>query len=141
VSEKQLFVVLHIQRFVNLEVYKSFRCEAYAVKLQPMIVDGVHYINNALSNGKRILAEGANAAMLDLDFGTYPYVTSSTTTAGGVATGLGMYVADSCDKHALVGVPAAILVVCPDQRSQQTGLHHGRCEGIHDSCWWRSVPH
>lgn len=62
-----------------------------------MIVDGVHYVNNALNTGKRILAEGANAAMLDLDFGTFPYVTSSTTTAGGVATGLGMWVTWSVD--------------------------------------------
>ena len=55
-----------------------------------MIVDGVQFINRAYSEGKKILAEGANAAMLDLDFGTYPYVTSSTTTAGGVSTGLGL---------------------------------------------------
>jgi len=55
-----------------------------------MIVDGVHLINNAYNSGKRILTEGANAVMLDLDFGTYPYVTSSSTTAGGVCTGLGL---------------------------------------------------
>ena len=55
-----------------------------------MIVDGVQFINEAYNGGKKILAEGANAAMLDLDFGTYPYVTSSTTTAGGVSTGLGL---------------------------------------------------
>jgi len=55
-----------------------------------MIVDGVHYINEAYNSGKRIITEGANAAMLDLDFGTFPYVTSSTTTAGGIATGLGL---------------------------------------------------
>ena len=55
-----------------------------------MIVDGVQFINQAYAQGKKILAEGANAAMLDLDFGTYPYVTSSSTTAGGVCTGLGL---------------------------------------------------
>lgn len=59
-------------------------------RVLPMIVDGVAYVNQAHREGKRILTEGANAAMLDLDFGTYPYVTSSTTTAGGVATGLGL---------------------------------------------------
>lgn len=55
-----------------------------------MIVDGIQLINQAHKNGKRILTEGANAVMLDLDFGTYPYVTSSSTTAGGVCTGLGL---------------------------------------------------
>ena len=40
--------------------------------------------------GKKIITEGANAAMLDLDYGTYPFVTSSSTTAGGISTGLGL---------------------------------------------------
>ncbi len=58
--------------------------------LQPMIIDSVTYLNDASKAGKSILTEGANAAMLDVDFGTYPFVTSSTTTAGGVCTGLGL---------------------------------------------------
>mmetsp|Transcript_2255 Transcript_2255/g.2645 ORF Transcript_2255/g.2645 Transcript_2255/m.2645 type:complete len:246 (+) Transcript_2255:2-739(+) len=55
-----------------------------------MIVDGVHFVNDAYKNGRKIITEGANAALLDLDYGTYPYVTSSTTTVGGVSTGLGL---------------------------------------------------
>ena len=47
-------------------------------------------LNKAIHSDKRILFEGANAAMLDLDFGTYPYVTSSNTVAGGICTGLGV---------------------------------------------------
>ena len=43
-----------------------------------------------MSAGKRVLVEGANAAMLDIDFGTYPYVTSSNCSIGGVCTGLGI---------------------------------------------------
>ncbi len=54
------------------------------------IVDGVHWINEQHSKGKKILIEGANAALLDLDFGTYPYVTSSNPTVGGCLTGLGL---------------------------------------------------
>lgn len=57
-----------------------------------MIVDGVLMVNQAHRAGKRIITEGANAALLDLDFGTYPYVTSSSTTAGGICTGLGLCV-------------------------------------------------
>lgn len=47
-------------------------------------------LNSALDQKKRILVEGANALMLDLDYGTYPYVTSSATAIGGVCTGLGI---------------------------------------------------
>ncbi len=54
------------------------------------IVDSEHYINNALKDGKRILAEGAQGSMLDIDFGTYPFVTSSNTVAAGACTGLGI---------------------------------------------------
>ena len=52
--------------------------------------DTVEYINEAWESGKRILVEGANATMLDLDFGTYPFVTSSNPSVGGVASGLGL---------------------------------------------------
>eukprot|EP01102_Stenamoeba_stenopodia_P022710 TRINITY_DN9566_c0_g1_i1.p1 TRINITY_DN9566_c0_g1~~TRINITY_DN9566_c0_g1_i1.p1 ORF type:complete len:434 (-),score=109.72 TRINITY_DN9566_c0_g1_i1:127-1428(-) len=62
----------------------------YAKRLEPFIVDGVEYINSAYYSGKKILVEGANAALLDIDFGTYPYVTSSNCTVGGVMTGLGL---------------------------------------------------
>jgi adenylosuccinate synthase len=54
------------------------------------ITDSEHYINNALQQGKRILAEGAQGSMLDIDFGTYPFVTSSNTVAAGACTGLGI---------------------------------------------------
>lgn len=53
-------------------------------------MDGVAFIHQALLSNKRVLCEGANALMLDLDFGTYPFVTSSSTCIGGVCTGLGI---------------------------------------------------
>lgn len=56
-----------------------------------MILDGVEYIHSMINDpSKRILAEGANALMLDIDFGTYPFVTSSNTSVGSVCTGLGV---------------------------------------------------
>lgn len=55
-----------------------------------MIIDGVEWINTEYNKGSRILAEGANACLLDIDLGTYPYVTSSSTSIGGVPTGLGI---------------------------------------------------
>ncbi|HLW41728.1 MAG TPA: adenylosuccinate synthase [Flavobacterium sp.] len=53
-------------------------------------IDSEFYLNNALKEGKSILAEGAQGSLLDIDFGTYPFVTSSTTTAAGACTGLGI---------------------------------------------------
>jgi adenylosuccinate synthase len=53
-------------------------------------VDSEYYIDDALRAGKRILAEGAQGSMLDIDFGTYPFVTSSNTITAGVCTGLGV---------------------------------------------------
>lgn len=54
------------------------------------IVDSESYIHKAQDAGKKILAEGAQGSLLDVDFGTYPFVTSSTTTAAGACTGLGV---------------------------------------------------
>lgn len=55
-----------------------------------MIKDTVVILNQALEQGKKVLAEGANATLLDIDFGTYPYVTSSQTSVGGIISGLGV---------------------------------------------------
>uniref|UniRef100_A0AAQ5XES8 Adenylosuccinate synthetase n=1 Tax=Amphiprion ocellaris TaxID=80972 RepID=A0AAQ5XES8_AMPOC len=63
----------------------------YVEQIKPMVRDGVHYMYEALHGPpKKIVVEGANAALLDIDFGTYPFVTSSNCTVGGVCTGLGM---------------------------------------------------
>lgn len=66
------------------------RYKKYAEDVDHMIVDGVQFVNEAYDRGEKIITEGANAAMLDMDYGTYPFVTSSSTTAGGIATGLGL---------------------------------------------------
>ncbi|KAF9562747.1 AMPSase 1 [Agrocybe pediades] len=66
------------------------RYKELAERLRPYVVDSVVYIHKAISSGKRVLVEGANALMLDIDYGTYPFVTSSSTAIGGVCTGLGI---------------------------------------------------
>lgn len=53
-------------------------------------IDSEEYLNQAMKSGKTILAEGAQGSLLDIDFGTYPFVTSSNTTAAGACTGLGV---------------------------------------------------
>lgn len=62
----------------------------YAKRLAPHLVDCSLYLNNALNANKRMLAEGAQGTLLDMDHGTYPFVTSSWPTAGGTMIGLGV---------------------------------------------------
>lgn len=68
--------------------------EAWFESLQSLrrldFVDGELYINEAINQGRKVLAEGAQGSMLDIDYGTYPYVTSSNTITAGVCTGLGV---------------------------------------------------
>lgn len=54
------------------------------------LIDSEHFINNAIQSGKKVLAEGAQGTMLDIDFGSYPFVTSSNTICAGACTGLGV---------------------------------------------------
>lgn len=61
-----------------------------AKRVQPHVVDGVGFINAALERGERILAEGAQGTLLDVGFGTYPFVTSSATVAAAAPLGLGV---------------------------------------------------
>ena len=76
-----------------------------SAQLKPFITDTIVCLNDAHDAGKRILVEGANATMLDLDFGTYPFVTSSNPSIGGIATGLGL----APNKYqALIGVVSVV---------------------------------
>jgi adenylosuccinate synthase len=59
-------------------------------RILPHVVDGVEFIHGALEGGRRVLIEGAQGTMLDIGYGTYPFVTSSHTIAGGACTGLGI---------------------------------------------------
>jgi adenylosuccinate synthase len=61
-----------------------------AARLRPLVTETGREVINGMKAGKRILLEGAQGALLDVDHGTYPFVTSSTTTAGGAATGVGI---------------------------------------------------
>jgi len=54
------------------------------------IIDSEHFLNKSIDEGKKVLGEGAQGSLLDIDFGTYPYVTSSNTTSAGACTGLGI---------------------------------------------------
>lgn len=74
----------------NLNELEAEFCAAIAVLKQLTFIDSEEYLHLALQQNKSILAEGAQGSLLDIDFGTYPYVTSSNTTAAGACTGLGV---------------------------------------------------
>jgi adenylosuccinate synthase len=74
----------------NLEELEAEFFEAIERLKQLTFIDSEQYIFDAISSGQKILAEGAQGSLLDIDFGTYPFVTSSNTTAAGACTGLGV---------------------------------------------------
>lgn len=74
----------------SFEVYEQKWFEAIEVLKEYQTINCEYYINNALKAGKRILAEGAQGSLLDIDYGSYPFVTSSNTIAAGVCSGLGV---------------------------------------------------
>ena len=94
----QTLVEKHIKMLANYdssidydleEMEATFFSSLESLK-QCQIVDSENYLHQALKAHKKILAEGAQGSLLDIDFGTYPFVTSSTTTAAGACTGLGI---------------------------------------------------
>ncbi|MEI7479190.1 MAG: adenylosuccinate synthetase, partial [Actinomycetes bacterium] len=78
----------------------------YAPRIAPMIADTVGFLHDAVSSGRNILMEGAQATFLDLDHGTYPFVTSSNPVAGGAATGSGL---GPRDLNRIVGIAKAYI--------------------------------
>ncbi len=72
--------------------YAAIRAEydEFAEQIRPMVCDTAALLNNAIASGESVLFEGAQGTMLDLDHGTYPFVTSSSATAGGALTGTGV---------------------------------------------------
>ncbi len=74
----------------DFEAYEKQWLEALSYIKTLQLVDSEYFINEHLASGKRILAEGAQGTLLDVDFGSYPFVTSSNTTSAGVCSGLGI---------------------------------------------------
>lgn len=75
---------------VDFAEYEKLWFEGIEYLTQYQFIDSEYYINEALDAGKKVLAEGAQGSMLDVEFGSYPFVTSSNVIAAGVCTGLGI---------------------------------------------------
>ncbi len=91
-TQKHLKMLSHFDVKIDFDLDKLEIAffEGLKVLKQIPFVDSVTYLHNAIKENKNILAEGAQGSLLDIDFGTYPFVTSSTTTAAGACTGLGV---------------------------------------------------
>jgi adenylosuccinate synthase len=89
--EKHIGILSHYKDFeYNLAELEGPWMEGIEVLKNLTAVDSEHYLDQAFKAGKKVLAEGAQGTMLDVDFGTYPFVTSSNTVTAGTCTGLGI---------------------------------------------------
>jgi adenylosuccinate synthase len=121
------------------------RYESFAQRLRPYIADTSLLVDRALRDGRRILLEGAHGTLLDIDHGTYPFVTSSSTLAGGAAAGIGI---GPTRIEAVVGVAKAYVtrvgegpfpteIEGPDQgRLRELGGEYGTVTGRDRRCGW-----
>lgn len=143
-------LVSHFQRLypglsTNIEE-EITKYKHYAEKIRPLVCDTVSYMNNALQNeSAKIVVEGANALMLDIDFGTYPFVTSSNCAVGAVCTGLGIPPAAIGNVHGVTkayttrvglgGFPTELKNEL-GEKMQQIGREFGVTTGRKRRCGW-----
>jgi len=91
VLEQKNFILQKVYNHTPLnfdEIFAEYK--GYANKLCPLVCDTISLLNDELDDGKKVLFEGAQATMLDIDYGTYPYVTASHPISGGVGVGAGV---------------------------------------------------
>jgi adenylosuccinate synthase len=123
--------------------------EAFADRVRPMVADTALLLNGAAREGKRILFEGAQGTMLDIDHGTYPFVTSSSASAGGACTGTGV---PPTRIDGIIGVSKAYITRVgggpfptealdgAGERIRQRGNEFGAVTGRPRRCGWFDAP-
>jgi len=114
-------------------------------RLQPLVADTSLYLHKAFQAGKRVMFEGAQGTLLDIDHGSYPFVTSSNATAGGAATGLGigpksvgtvLGVAKAYTTRVGEGPLPTELTGAMGDRLRETGQEYGASTGRPRRCGW-----
>jgi adenylosuccinate synthase len=120
-----------------------------ADRMRPMVCDTAQLLHDAIEAGQRVLFEGAQGSMLDVDHGTYPFVTSSSATAGGACTGAGV---PPTQIHGVIGVSKAYTTRVgsgpfPTELTNETGEiirkagnEYGAVTGRPRRCGWFDVP-
>ena len=89
-KHERLIKNFNVEIEYNINELKDEFLDALKFLKSLTLIDSEHYFHTSLKSNKKILAEGAQGSLLDIDFGTYPYVTSSNTTSAGACTGLGI---------------------------------------------------
>ena len=124
------------------------RMETFAARLRPYVADTSLLVDQALREGRRVLLEGAQGTLLDLDHGTYPFVTSSNPVAGAAATGIGI---GPTRIDSVLGVAKAYVtrvgegpfpteIEGPDQeRIRELGEEYGTTTGRERRCGWLDI--
>ena len=147
-SKNQLLVKVYNRAAILPEVVTAALL-AHAETVRPYIVDAARLLNTALDDGKVVLFEGAQAHHLDVDFGTYPYVTSSNPTAGGACTGTGV---GPTRIDRVVGIVKAYttrvgegpfpteLLDDVGERLREQGSEYGATTGRPRRCGWFDAP-
>ena len=120
-----------------------------AERIRPMVRDTAKFLNDSMNSGKRVLFEGAQGTMLDIDHGTYPFVTSSSAAAGGACTGAGVA---PTRIDGIIGVSKAYITRVgggpfPSEdtgedgsRIREAGFEYGSVTGRPRRCGWFDVP-
>ncbi len=147
VTHKQ--ILANFKHEYNLEELEKEFFDAVEFIKEFNLVDGEYLINEQLSNNTKILAEGAQGSLLDIDFGSYPFVTSSSTTAAGVCSGLG--VAPSkigevygifkayCTRVGSGPFPTELFDV-DGEKMRKEGNEFGSTTGRPRRCGWMDIP-
>jgi adenylosuccinate synthase len=149
-EEKEIYLNQISQEPIHLDAKKIFNDYLhYAEKLTPMIQDTGHILRNALKNKKSILLEGAQGTLLDINYGSYPYVTSSPTTIGGAVIGTG--IPPSCI-HEVTGIAKSYVTRVgegpfpTEQKNDigkelaEKGHEFGSTTGRPRRCGWLDLP-
>ena len=149
VEEKEIIArALEIHELMDFAGIRA-QYEAFAERIRPMVCDTAKLINNAMAKGKWVMFEGAQATMLDIDHGTYPFVTSSSAAAGGLCTGAGVA---PTKINGVIGVSKAYITRVGagpfpteihgemGQRIREIGREFGAVTGRPRRCGWFDAP-
>ncbi|MGH9653161.1 MAG: adenylosuccinate synthase [Bryobacteraceae bacterium] len=148
-EDKQLIAdAFHIAERIDFhEILDRYR--ALAEQIRPLACDTAHLLNTLIREGKSILFEGAQGTMLDIDFGTYPFVTSSSAAAGGACTGTGV---PPTKIDGIIGVSKAYITRVGagpfpsedltelGEQIRRAGNEFGSVTGRPRRCGWFDVP-
>jgi adenylosuccinate synthase len=104
-DKQTLAATFNIHENIDYEQIRK-QYEEYTARIRPLVCDTAELLAKAMASGKRIMFEGAQGTMLDIDHGTYPFVTSSSAAAGGASTGTGV---PPTKIHGIIGVSKAYI--------------------------------